>query len=143
MADVGRQIQVRIAASRPLRGRPSPRLHGRGRKGVDWWPADPHEFLAGGMSKIEWLAGQRARDEAIRNEREFWLPRLESWREEHRDDPRLRAALDQEINRLRRTLGIKQRTPDEIREQTRRRVQAYRKRQRLHRTDYRPLPSPA
>ena len=142
MADVGRQIQVRIAATRPLRGRPSPRLHGRGRKGVDWWPADPHEFLAGGMSKIEWLAGQRARDEAIRNEREFWLPRLENWREEHRDDPHAQLSTRRSIacaGHSASSRGHPTRSASRPVAVCRPTVSG----KGLPRTDYRPLPSPA
>jgi hypothetical protein len=131
-AAVGRQIQARIAANRTAtRYR---RTRGQWRKSVEWRPTDPYEFIVGGMLKIECLAGQRARDEAIRSERELWLPRLVHWREAHGDDPGVRAVLDGEIKRLRRTLGIRiQRTPDELREHTRRRVQAYRKRQRAAR----------
>jgi hypothetical protein len=55
-AAVGRQIQARIAANRTAtRYR---RTGGQWRKSVEWRPTDPYEFIVGGMSKIEWLAGQ-------------------------------------------------------------------------------------
>jgi hypothetical protein len=46
----------------------------------------------------------RARDAAIRSEREWWLPRLERWHAASEEPVRL--MLGKEIKRLRRALGI-------------------------------------
>ena len=70
------------------------------------------------------------RDAAIRSEREYWLPQLEQWHAAA-DDGWIASILKREIKRLRRALGIK-RTPELVREQARRRVQAYRERRRQH-----------
>lgn len=104
------------------------------RKTEDWRPTNAEAFLVGGcMSQLEYIAGARAADEAIRNEREYWLPQLEAWlAEANSDDPYysfLSAGLRTEIKRLRKALGIRP-TLDERREQARKRVRRFRKRQK-------------
>jgi hypothetical protein len=126
---VGRAIQARIAANRsvaqsPKRG--NRRTSGLWRKDSAFAPADAEQFIrGGGMGRIEWIAGQRAHDAAIRAERELWLPRLERWLR-HASGPRA-ALLTMEIKRLRRCLGIKP-SPEHVREQTRQRVRNFRRR---------------
>jgi hypothetical protein len=90
----------------PQRG--NRRTHGFWSKREDWRPLDAREFITGSMHKLEWIAGQRGRDEAIRFERELWLPRLEAWlaevqREEHEfTRVYLTSCLTKEIKRLQR-----------------------------------------
>ncbi len=107
----------------------------------DKHPADVRELIqAHGMRTIEWIVGQRAKDEAIRFTREDWLPRLERWLAEMEPEAETekgrvaqrywRGYLTREIKRLRRCLDITQ-SPDEVRAQTRERVRRLRsKRQR-------------
>jgi hypothetical protein len=40
----------------------------------------------GGMRSIEYSIGAQAAEEAIRNEREYWLHKLEGWLEIYQDD---------------------------------------------------------
>jgi hypothetical protein len=90
-------------------------------------------FESGGMSAIEREAAQ----EAVKREREHWLPVLEAWlADAPRDgamDVILCVVLDGEIRRLRRMLGLPPRpSPEAIerrRQQTRERVRRYRQRQ--------------
>ena len=72
-------------------------------------PPDFEAFLqqGGGMRKIEYAAGAKAAEEAIKFEREWWLPKLEGWLEIYGDDEFLRGFLEHEIKRLRRCLGIR------------------------------------
>jgi hypothetical protein len=104
-------------------------------KREDWQPLDAREFLdrRQGMRKLEYIAGQRGRDEAIRFERESWLPTLERWLEEARQEEDEKArdilttSLEAEIKRLRRCLGLNvKQSPDERRAKTRERVRALR-----------------
>jgi hypothetical protein len=89
-----------------------------------WCPASPEELVrGGGMAKLEYLAGSRARDAAIRSEREWWLPRLEHWHAASEEPVRL--MLGKEIKRLRRALGIPS-DPDRSRVLTRARVARWR-----------------
>jgi hypothetical protein len=104
------------------------------RKTEDWRPANAEAFLVGGcMRRLEYVAGARAADEAIREERKRWLPQLEAWlAEADPDDPFysfLSAGLRSEIKRLRKALDIRP-TLDERREQTRKRVRNFRKRKK-------------
>jgi hypothetical protein len=101
----------------------------------DVLPLDAGEFyrLPRGMRWLEWRAGELAKEEAIRAEREMWLPHLEDWLAnlerdfEGEDVPILRQRLTHEIKRLRHCLGIVQ-SPEERRERTRLRVRALRAR---------------
>jgi predicted RNA polymerase sigma factor len=104
------------------------------RKTETWRPANAEAFLVGGcMRRLEYVAGAKAADEAIREERRSWLPQLEKWlAEADPDDPYhsfLSAGLRSEIKRLRKALKIRP-TLDERREQSRERVRRFRKRQR-------------
>ena len=94
----------------------------------------PRGFIeSGGMSAIEREAAQ----EAVKREREHWLPILEAWLADALRDGAtellLCVVLDDEIRRLRRTLGLPpQSSPEAIerrRQQTRERVRRYRQRQ--------------
>jgi hypothetical protein len=79
---------------------------------------------------------------AIKATRQTWLLVLETWQQEWYErfahnqpagtDFDEFVYVDGEIRRLRRALSIKP-TPDQVREQTRRRVQAFRERQRRNR----------
>jgi len=66
----------------------------------------PDGFLrAGGMAAIE----QEAADQAIRDEREAWLPILERWLKEavtNNEHPLMCAILESQIRRLRRLLHL-------------------------------------
>jgi hypothetical protein len=102
---------------------------------------DPFEFLInGGMETIEYVIGAEAAEEAIRYEREFWLPRLERWLQ----DPRwqdeeielegikwripVHEGLHKEIDRIKRCLGLrKEKTVEERRAETLARVKKHRK----------------
>lgn len=103
-------------------------------KTEEWRPANAEAFLVGGcMRRLEYVAGARAADEAIRRERENWLPRLEAWlADADLADPYfsfLSAGLRTEIKRLRKALGV--RPPlEERREQARNRVRRFRKRKK-------------
>lgn len=129
---VGREIQARIAANtaskKPKRGnrRTGPATHSKRDK---FNPTGPYEFIRGGMTKIEYIAAARAADEAVRIEREHWLPILESWLEVYAEDRPVAAIIRAEVKRLRRCLGIKPSTAS-VREQTRQRVRRYRNRTR-------------
>ena len=120
--EVGRGIQTFAGRSQQQPRRGNRRTGGLWRKASDWIPTSPEEFVKGGMLKLEYIAGERARDAAIRSEREYWLPQLEQWHAAA-DDGWIASILKREIKRLRRALGIK-RTPELVREQARRRVQA-------------------
>ena len=105
----------------------------------DVLPADAEELRrAGGMRWLEWAAGERAKEESIKFEREFWLPTLERWLEsadrdfEGEEIEWVRSDLRREIKRLRRCLGLTQ-SPEERRERTRQRVRAYRARKAVRR----------
>jgi hypothetical protein len=76
---------------------------------------DPFEFLLnGGMETIEYVIGAEAAEEAIRYERESWLPRLERWLQDPRWQDRefeldgikcklpVREGLQKEIDRIKR-----------------------------------------
>jgi hypothetical protein len=131
-----------------LRNKDKPYLHRESRfRGGVWSkhdpidPKDAGEFYRLGysaMRRIEWTAGERAKDEAIRFEREMWLPRLEDWLANLERDfegegvPFLRSYLRREIKRLRRCLGLTQ-SPEERRERTRQRVRALRARKTVRR----------
>ena len=100
------------------------------RKAADTNPSFEDFFLHGRMKSIEYAAGAKAAEEAIRAEREFWLPRLERWLEACGSEPYFRVTLEEEIRRLRRCLGIRQEplTLDERRARTRERVRKHRAR---------------
>jgi hypothetical protein len=105
---------------------------GKWKKSVDWSPTSVRQFVSGGgMRRLEYIAGERARDSAIKDVREWWLPRLERWHDAA--TKRGRALLAMEIKRLQRALGIKRWTAEEVRQQTRERVRRYRERQRARR----------
>ena len=100
----------------------------------DAMPADAEELRrAGGMRWVEWAAGERTKEEAIKFEREFWLPVLERWLANVERDFEgegvewVRNDLRKEIKRLRRCLSVTQ-SPEERRERTRQRVRALRAR---------------
>jgi hypothetical protein len=104
------------------------------RKTENWRPANAEAFLVGGcMRRLEYVAGAKAADDAVREERVYWLPRLESWlAEADPNDPFysfLSAGLRSEIKRLRKALKIRP-TLDERREQSRERVRRFRKRKK-------------
>lgn len=104
------------------------------RKTENWRPANAEAFLVGGcMRRLEYVAGANAADDAVREERLYWLPRLESWlAEADPSDPFysfLSAGLRSEIKRLRKALKIRP-TLDERREQSRERVRRFRKRKK-------------
>jgi hypothetical protein len=130
--EIGREIQARITANRaakqpPKRG--NRRSGGYWRKSDDWYPTSPQAFLrGGGMRRLEYIAGARARDNAIHAEREHWLPRLERWHADA-EGTRLHGFFGQEIRRLRRCLGVRP-EPEHVREQIRERVRRFRERQR-------------
>ena len=95
-------------------------------KRQEFEPASPEEFfLNGGMCRIEWTAGQRARDVAIQAERRIWIQRLEHWLLQAEPDAAYRPMLVAEIRRLRRCLGIKL-SAEEKRERTRERMRRWR-----------------
>ena len=103
----------------------------------DALPADAEELRrAGGMRWVEWAAGERAKDEEIKFQREFWLPVLEGWLANVERDFEgegvkwVRSDLRREIKRLRRCLGFTQ-TPEERRERTRQRCERYGRARRL------------
>jgi hypothetical protein len=84
------------------------------------------------MERLEARAAFHAAKEAVQQEREFWLGRLQDWlRTVDRDYVRgadyVRLTLEVEIKRLRRSLGIKQ-SDEERRAQTRERVRRHRAR---------------
>jgi hypothetical protein len=89
------------------------------------------------MERIEYAAAAKASEEAIRFEREYWLPVLERWREELKPEQFTdtwgykfyQCRLDEEIKRLKRCLDIRQ-TPEEKRAKTRERVRKHRERKR-------------
>jgi hypothetical protein len=83
------------------------------------------DFFDVGMAGLE----RRAAEEAIKREREGWLPMLEKFAAHDDLDWRHRVLVESEVRRLRRLLGIKP-TLDERRAQTRERVRRYRERQR-------------
>lgn len=126
--EAGRMIRARMAGPPPRGDR---RMLGLERKAEVFYPATAEELIFGGglhgsgMARLEYQAGMQARDEAIRGERERWLPQLEAWHAEA--EAPLRYFLAKEIKRLRLGLGIK-RTPDEVRQRTRERVRRYRER---------------
>ena len=89
-------------------------------------------FICPSIALLEREAAKEAAEQAIRETREEWLPRLEEARASL--DPKTAdllalVTLDAEIRRLRRSLGIKP-TPDEIRARTRERVRLHRERKR-------------
>ena len=113
LAEAGRAVGEEIQARRRhKRKRGDRRGYGIERKAEPWQPTTPRQFIRGGMAKIEEIAGSRARDAAIRAEREYWLPRLELWHAGSEEPMRL--ILAKEIKRLRRVLGIGP-DPDQIR----------------------------
>jgi hypothetical protein len=126
LAEAGREAS-RISRAKngsnraPKRG--NRRSGGLWRKSADWQPDTIEDFVRGRMAKIEHIAGERAKDDAIRSVRALWLPSLEGWLA-HRPD--CRAILEPEIKRLKRCLGIGIATPDRRREQTRERVRRFR-----------------
>jgi hypothetical protein len=92
------------------------------------------------MERIEYAAAAKAAEEAIRFEREYWLPVLERWRDELKPEQFIeepgklgynfyRVSLDQEIRRLKRCLDIRQ-NQEEKRVKTCERVRRHRKRKR-------------
>ena len=95
----------------------------------------PDGFLrAGGMAAIE----QEAADQAIRDEREAWLPILERWLKEamtNNEHPLMCAILESQIRRLRRLLHLPPyrgtAAIERRRELTRERVRRYRQRRKL------------
>jgi hypothetical protein len=123
-------VAQHVAANRhPQRG--NRRTNGYWSKHEDWRPLYAREFRIGSMRKLEWIAGQRGRDEAIRFERELWLPRLKDWLAEAQQEGHeptrfyLTSCLTTEIKRLQRCLGLKQ-SPEERRIKTRERVRVLR-----------------
>ena len=80
------------------------------------------------MRKIEYAVGAKAAEEAIKFERECWLPRLEHWLQVYKDAPFVVDRLSDEIKRLRRCLGIRQAplTLEERRAKIRDRVRKHR-----------------
>lgn len=133
----GREASRFVAGLRKARNE-KPYLHRESRfrgalhsKHDDTLPLDAVEFyrLPRGMRWLEWRAGELAKEEAIKTEREMWLPHLEDWLAnlerdfEGEDVPSVRQRLTREIKRLRRCLGLTQ-SPEERRERTRQRVRA-------------------
>jgi hypothetical protein len=122
---VGRQIQARIAAGH---SRNAPAKRGNRRAGKRKHQViDYPDVWRGGMVELEYVVGERARDDAIRAERELWLPQLERWHATA-DEPE-RMFLAKEIRRLHRCLGIRP-DPATVRAQTRDRVRRHRARRR-------------
>jgi hypothetical protein len=100
---------------------PPPRRENRRcgyRKKRELYQNDPIEFLLnGGLETIEYVVGAQAAEEAIRYERETWLPRLEQWLKDRRWQEGLefelagikcklpvREGLQKEIDRIKRCL---------------------------------------
>jgi hypothetical protein len=91
-------------------------------------PASAKEFIeSGGMRRLERRAAFHAAQEAVRDEREYWLWQLERWLQtvDRRADF-VRLTLEAEIKRLRRALGIPQ-SDEERRAKTRERVRRHRR----------------
>ena len=125
-AAVGHEIQDRIRANQnPKRGN---RRSGWGVQQRERpYPISGADFVqSGGMRRLEHRAAFHAAKRAIDAERRHWLPRLIAW-SNTAEHPGVRILLEQEIKRLRRALGVKT-SKKTIREQTRRRVQAFRRR---------------
>jgi hypothetical protein len=78
------------------------------------------------MERIEYVVGAKAAEEAIRLEREIWLPRLEAWLQI--SDGIVSGFLEKEIKRLRRCLGIRKEplSVEERHAQVRERVRKHR-----------------
>ena len=122
-AEVGRVIQARIGAAK----RGNRRSGGVSRKSVDWHPTTADELVyRSGLAKLEFIVGSRVRDDAVRYEREYWMPRLERWHAAEAAEP-VRWMLAREIKRLRRALGIAP-SLEHKRALTRARVAKWRKR---------------
>jgi hypothetical protein len=92
------------------------------------------------METIEYVTGAEAAEEAIRYEREFWLPGLERWLQDPRSQDQeielggvkcmlpVRKGLQKEIDRIKRCLGVrKEKTVEERRAETLARVKKHRK----------------
>lgn len=132
----GREIQARIQGrtnQQQTRVKKNPRSGYEVKRRERPTPATFEQFIAsGGMERLEARAAFHAAKEAVQQEREFWLGRLQDWlRTVDRDYVRgadyVRLTLEVEIKRLRRSLGIKQ-SDEERRAQTRERVRRHRAR---------------
>jgi hypothetical protein len=141
-AEVSQAVRNRrVANSQP--DLPPPRENRRCgyRKKRTLYQDDPFEFLInGGMETIECVVGAEAAEEAIRYERESWLPRLERWLQDPRWQDQeielsgikfkvpVRDGLQKEIDRIKRCLGVrKEKTVEERRAETLARVKKHRK----------------
>jgi hypothetical protein len=127
--EVGRLIQ---SQSRPaIARRGNRRSGGLWRKSKDYFPASVAEMMArGSMRRLEYIAGERARDEAVLWTRKQWLPILEAWLVECELHPLERYWLERQIARLRRCLGVRKPplNDDERRARGRERVARHRAR---------------
>src|SRR5262245_40404009 len=112
LQDIAREISRRVADLRAARRATVQRPHhgGRGKGYRHQRPVSDHDPVAfiksGGIERAERIAASEAVVEAVRRERERWLPILETWLDYEPPGP-FRELLAGNVKRLRRRLGIK------------------------------------